>query len=98
MTLPTDALIPARPRAIRARHERVRLKNMFGGPTTTFTPTPPTPAPPPPMPDPYSASAMEAKKLAAAKANVGGRSSTMLTQAAASTLAGGTYAGTKTGG
>ena len=97
MLPPTDALIAARPRYVRARHERLRFKNMFSS-----APPPPPPAPtpiaPPPMPDPYSASAMDAKKLAAAKANQGGRSSTMLTQAASSTLAGGTYAGMKTGG
>jgi hypothetical protein len=96
--LPTDALIPTRQRHTRARHERLRFKNMFSGPAQPPPPPAPTPIAPPPMPDPYSASAMEAKKLASAKANQGGRSSTMLTQAAASTLAGGTYAGLKTGG
>lgn len=94
---PPDALIPPRPRLTRARYDRLRFKNMFSS-APPAAPAPPTPIAPPPMPDTYSNSAMEAKKLAAAKANQGGRSSTMLTQAAASTLAGGTYTGLKAGG
>lgn len=76
-----------------------RHKNAFKMPGSgNPTPVAPTPAPPPPMPDPFSPAALEARRAAMAKGAMGGRSSTILTSAAANTLAGGAYGGTKLGG
>lgn len=68
--------------------------NLFGRP-------PPAPVIQPsplmPMPNPNDPAAIAARNAALAKANSAGRSSTQLTQAAANTIAGGAYAGDKTG-
>lgn len=79
------------------------MTNMFKAPQA---PAPPTPIPPPTMPDPLSPDALEARRTAMAKAAQGGRSSTILTNAASragSTIAGqvggagGAYGSAKTG-
>jgi hypothetical protein len=76
------------------------MTNIFKGPAM---PAIPEPKPPPPIPDINSPANLAAQRLATAKANSAGRTSTQLTSSpGAGTLAGsamgGAYTGTKAGG